>query len=78
MPTTKMTRERAEIVAEMRWGDRAFADWFTAEGDPPHSKCVVGYFSYPGMGTERMHTMGTGTSFEEAFADADTRQEGAR
>lgn len=73
MSEPKMTREHAEAEAYKLWGYSSFADWFTTEGDPPTSECVVGYFSYPGMGTERMHKMGSGDSFEAAFRAAGVR-----
>ena len=71
-----MTREQALTEARRRWGSKAYADWFTEEGDPPITWFEVGYFTYPGMGTERIHKMGYGATPESAFADADRRQGG--
>lgn len=68
-----MNLSEAQAKAVRRWGKHAFADWFTTEGDPPTREFRVGYFSYPGMGTERMHTKGVGETPEAAFADADKR-----
>lgn len=71
-----MTRAEALAEARRRWGKHAFADWFTTHDDPPEHVFKVGYFSYPGMGTEREHWMGAGADADAAFADADRRDTG--